>query len=299
MRRTLANVTRRPLYTRPGEGVFLCLDIGEYSERFAKFLDESHINADDVVISPLVGFPIPVPKRDPLGNLLRWEGVNPAMLWHPLFWLPKSVISKIVILSPAGEERVESADEFAMRVAAQCLYAGLFDVESGNWVDVLDLYGLDVNDPAVQERLTAWTAGGEDAELSAIDLTDLFTDAKADIHSENVSATLAGVPFFVRAQWALTADQAIRSVHDAREEGATGELALDYAQMFASCTYVGLAGGELIGDTTTRDQVQQIFEELHGDYPDAEAALDRLLEIATVVQREHRPALDVLFDQAE
>ena len=90
------------------------------SEDAAEFAQSTGLDISDVVVSSLVGFPLPL-VYDEEGNEVdrrqRWAGVHPKLLWHPFFWLPDEVAYPVV-LTYGDEDNVfiEDIDGWAFRV---------------------------------------------------------------------------------------------------------------------------------------------------------------------------------------
>jgi hypothetical protein len=207
----LSQPRRRTFLTEPGLPLLLPSDAAGLTRTFHEFLTLSRLSADDVVITPLVTIPVPQLSRSagPRG----WpEDINPAVMWHPLFWLPE----RVALRYRYDDNSIETDQEWAVRVALETSVSLLFNPEDGTWFDPLHAAGLDIDDPAVQDRITAWLAGQEDPELDAIDLTDILEQQDDPHWAQTASVEL--LPTLVPASWALLADDLAQQA---------GELAIE------------------------------------------------------------------------
>src|SRR5699024_3908352 len=125
-----------------------------------------------IITSPAVAFPLP---RYLDGAPLRGaDGVRPDALRYPFMWLPEPLRERLDVDTGGETTTVESDDAWALRIAIEMWGSGLYDIDTGGWLDVLALYDLDADDPATQDRIRAWWAGDDDADLDAIDLSGVF-----------------------------------------------------------------------------------------------------------------------------
>lgn len=185
-----------------------------FFERERWFQEVTGLSSERIVSSPLCAVPLPVARRDDLGLLERWPAaMNPELLWLPLFWLPEMVLTRYLIENPeTGEERIETDDEWALRVASELGAAGLYDPETGAWLDVLSAYGIDIEAPDTVLRLGAWLEGEADPVLDSIDLSPLFnmTDEVGnpiDLHYEALQFAVDATPLATTAQLASFAER--------------------------------------------------------------------------------------------
>ncbi|GAA3599243.1 hypothetical protein GCM10022198_24420 [Klugiella xanthotipulae] len=102
-----------------------------------------------------------------------------------------------------AEPLVESDEDWAIRVTLCLQASGLYDSETGGWVDVLAREGLNIEDPVIQQRVKAWTDSAVDHTLDAIDFTIDFPGDGED-GSPFISLTLDVSPIFAPVQWTLT-----------------------------------------------------------------------------------------------
>lgn len=166
----------RPFLTNPGESLLLARNAVDFVHRVSEFVTATGIDQADVISDPIVALPIPVYRTDFTGR--RWPGMSPRMMWHPLMWLPDELASRFPIKVEApdgsGVDTLEPDDIYAVRVAIELGLSGLYDADSGMWLDVLSLVGLDITSEADQARVAAWMQGAADATLDSIDLRGYF-----------------------------------------------------------------------------------------------------------------------------
>src|SRR5690625_1489199 len=161
------------------------------------------LEGERTITSPAVSFPLP---RYLDGAPLRGApGVRPEALRYPFMWLPEPLRERLEVDTGDGVTTIESDDAWALRIAFEMWGSGLYDIDTGGWLDVLALYDLDADDPATQERIRSWWAGGPDEDLDAIDLTGVFVpEAEEDSDWASIAA-LALVESFDKASMALSA----------------------------------------------------------------------------------------------
>ncbi len=158
--------------------------------------------------STLVGVPVPVyPASLPTGHR-RWAGLNPAMMWHPLMWLPERQAGRLTINEQIGSAPprsfVEDGELWAVRVCLELTEAGLYDPDTGAWLDVLGLHGLDIGDPDVVARVDSWLSGSPDVILDAVDLSEHFACTDPDW---SVAMAMTLVPELREQSRAIVADE--------------------------------------------------------------------------------------------
>lgn len=161
-------VQYRQLILDRGDELLLNDDVVEAGLRVHALAEATGIPADEFVFCPLVATPVPIYRRGQ-----RFSTAKPEALWHPLLWLPESVGLRLRLRQPDGSAVVENDTQWLTRVALELQHSGLYSTEHG-WVDILSLYGLDVNDPVDIARVEYWLNGGEDTTLDSIDLARSF-----------------------------------------------------------------------------------------------------------------------------
>lgn len=260
--------TFRSFLGDPGEPLLAPLTPQECAVRLAVFCASTGIDPNEVVYSPLCTTPLPLyPPQFPSGRR-RWSGVRPDAMWHPLMWLPTRTAARVRTAVGDAEPALETDEQWASRVAIELTAAGLYNEVEGTWLDVLDLYGLDVEDSQTLVRIGAWLKGEPDPVLDTIDLTSHFGDA--DI-SWSVAAAWDATNQLRPLAWYLHAEELAEDGKDALanhgdltdEELAATVRALSVlaVQSFDTLPPDALDGSRLV------------------DPPPAEATRDHLLEV--------------------
>jgi hypothetical protein len=184
----MVEARRRPTFHTPGEPLQVTASPLEPVERFGWWLDASGMAADDVLVTPIVTTPLPIypagyPEPGAFGGTRRrWSGVRPEFMWHPLMWLPRRVALRYSIADPDNPDlpaellERESDDAWAVRVTMELASAGLYSIETGEWLDVLSGAGLDIDNDADLARVEEWLDGAPDPILDAIDLAPILDD---------------------------------------------------------------------------------------------------------------------------
>lgn len=212
--------TRRPYLLGPGEPLLLLRPdpdtdtepglpaLVKQAERLEQWRNESGMEDADVYSSPLVATPLPIyAGRIPEGSR-RWPGLSPALMWHPLMWLPERLAEPYVLVETSEDgqesERLESPDEWAIRVALELTASGMYDPVTGGWVDVLALYDVDITAPGQIQRIAAWLGGAPDEKLDGIDLEVFLSSQERPDWAVQLTATL--FDDVVASSWAIVAD---------------------------------------------------------------------------------------------
>lgn len=196
--------TRRARYLlQPGESPTLPERTVPQVLRIGMARDMLGLADERIITSPAVSFPLP---RYLDGAPLRGApGVRPDALRYPFMWLPEPLRERLEVDTGDETTTIESDDAWALRIAFEMWGSGLYDIDTGGWLDVLALYDLDADDPATQERIRTWWDGGHDADLDAIDLTGVFAPETAEDSDWASIAALALVESFDKASMALSA----------------------------------------------------------------------------------------------
>lgn len=207
-------VRRHQYLLNPDEGAITSPSIAVLANRTQEFMNDTNIDPQELIVSPVVQVPVP--------TLLVHKGervrphVSPEMMWFPLFWLPEAVgLRRIMPAEGENEERTESDAEWAIRVMTMAGTAGLFDAETGTWLDVLSTVGLDADDDLVAARVTSWMDGEADPDLDRINLTPLFDETDAE---EAANAALENSPNIIAAQYAIGASDLGESITGVLED---------------------------------------------------------------------------------
>lgn len=213
-------LVRRPFLLETGEQLLLSPNVLDSAARFVQFVEQSGLDAGDVVSDPIVAVPLPVYYQ---GG--RFSGVTPDLMWLPLFWLPESIGLRFQVIEDEGQEpRAETDVEWAVRVALELQAANLYSAENG-WVDVLALFGLDIENPVDIARIEAWQRGSADQTLDAIDITAMFAGEQEWAFRE--AADL--LPIAQPAQFALTAASLLNALEE--HPDSLGDIAAIGAEM--------------------------------------------------------------------
>lgn len=127
----------------------------------------SDTGLEQVLVNPYASIAMPVYAE--IAGVRRWAEVDPEMLWHPLFWLPPVLANRLV-----DGEQVETEDEWVLRVLWSLEELGAHNPNTGQWVDVLKAFGIDVETSEGVERVRTWQQGSSDDVLDSVSLTNLF-----------------------------------------------------------------------------------------------------------------------------
>lgn len=198
----------RKYQTEPGELLLLASSPLLTTTRFANFVVDSNLSPSRVTVSRMCPVPIPryvVGAKDDKRQFP--VGTNPSLLWHPLFWLPETLRTRVRYerADSTPDNRmfhVETEDEWVARVALTLSTAGVYDPEQGTWLDMLSVVGLDSEDEMVIDRLQEWLEGAPDEDIDRIDLSE-FVD-------------IPGQPF-----WSL---RSIESIYPVMEDASYATL---------------------------------------------------------------------------
>lgn len=172
-------ITRRSFFTEPGEPLIVSPSPVQAAIRFGTWTDFAGVMPDTALVSPMSSVPLPIYPPNWGPGRKRWEGTRPEAMWHPLMWLPPRLAGRYSMVGSDGEPMVESDDLWAVRIAYELMVSGLYEEESGTWLDVLSTIGLNIDEPGDLARVRAWLDGGEDRDLDRLDLTPLL-DAVAE-----------------------------------------------------------------------------------------------------------------------
>jgi len=213
----MSDIRRRAFILEPGESLLLAQSCLEVALRYGMWERFTQLPAGAIMSNPITATPLVI--YPPQGHPAQvWPQVNPASLWHPLMWLPERLAGRYDILDPQDESQssVEDNDTWAVRVALELSASGMYDAETGTWVDVLALYGLDIDDPATLERLALWQGGRPDPILDSIDVAD-----QIDLEDRHwgLESALVVVDDLRPASWAILADDLLSTINDLADPG--------------------------------------------------------------------------------
>ena len=226
--------------TEPGEPLEVASSTLRSAARYRTWAADTGIGAEWLTPQPLCCVPLPVyPAGWPAGRR-RWPGLRPAMMWHPLLWLPERLATRYTLLDDTGGRSTEPDDVWALRVCLEVQASGLYDADTGSWLDVLSLAGLDGDDPDTATRVAAWLNGRPDPVLDGLDLTE-HVDRPGD-PDWAVFAAIAELPALQVISWAVTALDLLEACEELTETGGdTGRVRR------AAAAIAALAGTNLRG----------------------------------------------------
>lgn len=192
-------VVTREFLMEPGENIFLAANPFIAEDRFEAFCEYTGLDESETIFSLLSAIPMPARAATAPPVMKTSAGFNVEAMWVPMFWLPEASSRP----QPVGETgRMESADEVAARLCLELISSGLYDPETGHFVDVLALHGIDIEDEADRDRAASWLLGAPDEVLDSIDLSAylrLDSDPGWSVReSQNI------YPDLLRSSWAVT-----------------------------------------------------------------------------------------------
>lgn len=298
-------VKRRLFLAEPGEQPILTRDPIEYIERFDRFVEATGIVPERVLSTPLVNVPLPVAMKAQDDTIQRWSGIDPAMMWLPLFWLPPHLALryKYRVIDPetggdSGDFQIESDEVWAMRVMLELTYSGLYSPVDGTWGDVLSFYGLDVENPVDQARVQMWLSGNPDEVLDSIDLTDHILNAEDPEWALVAARHLADTA--VPAQWSLSAggllvaiSQQLAFVGDSDAERrklitVMGNVASNSLRSVPADPETGM---DIV------DVVEAIVSEAQRPAADSSYLMDTFLQVLSDVTEDFNPYVDAMLPE--
>lgn len=215
---------RRLMLTEPGDTLLLSKSSFEALRRFSDWQELTGMAPTDFTSDTLCSVPLPIYTELSPGER-RFSAVTTAAMWHPLFWLPPRVSGEYRLKTgPNGELEPESIALRSVRIALEMTASGLYDPETGTWVDILATVGIDLDNPLDHARVAEWQAGGVDDTLDSIDL-DEFLTVKSNPNWA-IENSLLLLETFTRAQWAILADSLIELIDEAAhpENGSPADL---------------------------------------------------------------------------
>ncbi len=203
------------------------------------------------------------------------------MMWHPLLWLPDRLATRYTLVDDDGVCSTEPNDIWCLRVCLELQASGLYDADTGTWLDVLSLAGLDSHDPDAARRVDRWLTGGIDPALDRLDLAE-HVDRTGD-PDWALHAAIDELPAMRVISWVLTAQDLLDACH-ALTTGRDGDLARirRSATTIAMLAETNLATvpGETGGDDDAGGESvwwQGIRARLHQFTGDADALIDTVI----------------------
>lgn len=156
----------------PGVSLFPASSLSTAMGRANLAGQESGLGQEYWAFSPLLQIPVPVP--DVAGA--RWPGVAPDYLRLPIFWLPKEVAAPVIYHREDGSTFDEPTKAWMLRIGMELTLSGLYDEESGSWLDVLSTFGIDPSEEGFEQRYSSWVAGNPDPQLDAVSLDEYLVE---------------------------------------------------------------------------------------------------------------------------
>ena len=295
----MSTATRRhPFPTNPGEPLLLPRSTVEMAMRQQVWTEATRLDRADQVVTPLVAVPIPLylalggpePAPGEYDRRRAFPQVAAAVLWHPLFWLPPRLAGRYRFATPEGGLFVESDEEWAVRIAIEVSQSGLYDDETGTWLDVMSTVGLDVSDPVDVARIEAWQAGAPDAVLDGIDLS-VYTEIEERHWALETAAQL--VEPLREAAWACCADDLAGLAHETVLRARAGEIDAQ-AVLTAGQQMLDLAGALLSEVPIDGGTLARTWEHQRGELEQLRGA-----DVATILEGPIRRAANLLYDVRE
>ena len=290
-------LSRRAFILDPGESLLLSRSNLETALRFGLWGRFTGLPAEAILSNPVVATPLVAYPEE--GHPARvWPQVNPASLWHPLMWLPARLAGRYQLVGEDGVTVQEDDDTWAVRVCLELSASGMYDVESGTWLDVLARYGLDVDDAATLDRIRLWQSGAADPVLDSVDLSP---DIDIEPRHWAVETAVELMGDLLPATWALLANDMLESIDEIADPDNPSAAADPTAVHQAAATMITLGKTLLSADGIGLHPdfwaEQEIALELTAP-DDYEAVLDGpIAAISTAlyeVRDAHWPHLDAL-----
>ena len=289
-------VRSKAFLLEPGEELLLSSSAITVASRFDEFVTASGLEPDKVLGDPLCATPIPVYEKDERGHIKRFANADPSFMWHPLMWLPanSALRYQMRISEDSQELRLESDHEWAIRIALELRAAGLYNPVTGEWLDILSVHGIDIDNPVDYARVEAWLAGTADEALDAVDLTDVIMPDPDNDWSLLASQELTQV--FVPAQWTLTASSLLDTLN---VQGSALTDADDKKRLNRVVCELAI---EMLGDVpvvdvdtdSTEDQFLDVFDAMEEADHDVAAATAALVTALTSIRDDFAIALETL-----
>lgn len=160
---------RRPFLLLPGEPLLIPHNATNLAVRTTEFTQQTGLEVSDCIMTTAVPLPLPFYRDDYASTPRRIDAMKTSFMWHPLAWLPTDVAGRYTMTDDEGNSIMEPDDVWQVRIALIMNEAGLYDVETGTWFDILSAFGIDIDDPDDYARVDAWRNGEPDTELDAIE----------------------------------------------------------------------------------------------------------------------------------
>ncbi|XKH58649.1 hypothetical protein LG293_16490 (plasmid) [Citricoccus nitrophenolicus] len=291
-------VVRRHLGTTEGTPLLMGEDAMGMLAAHEQWTRYTGLPGDMVIIGTLCSSPIPF-YREAQPGPRQFSEVNPAALWHPLFWLPNRLATPytLSITDPeTGEHPVEPIEAWSIRVALEMSVSGLYDPTEG-WADILAMGGIDVTTQEGVGRVAAWQAGQPDELLDNIDLDRYLSQIDDPQWADGAVETL--LPLLAEAHWALMAESILALLNDAL---ANPDFALARGSVALACNVAAATLPQAPTLTLAVDAppMEELFDKVRsaaqswtGDRASFEAGPVRMaINWLTLLRDEHQHAVD-------
>lgn len=294
-----------PFLTDPEDTLLTAPSVRVFLERCDKMQQLTGLPLEDFVASMMCSIPLPrYTRRD--SDELRFVGLDVEALRCPIFWLPDEVGLRQYVTDDGKERRVESDDEWALRVAVHLVTCGLYDPEKGLWVDLPEALGHDLDDQQVKARFSAWIGGRPDGELDELDASPLFAMPTVDGDPVEYSYLVAQGSFDQMQSMMLDShyQEVLSYIASAGAEWQAGDyedekelredllLAVKFGQMVTRC----------LGDSDVRDVLQEAEDNLKVSESGEEMfgfALSEAVEVLAELKKANQAKADAAFAQTD
>ena len=220
---TVTGIRRRSYMTEPGEPLEVASSVLRSAVRYRVFATDTGIDPAWIRPNPLCCVPLPTyPDAWPAGRR-RWPRLRPSMLWHPLLWMPDRLATRYTLVDESDICSTEPDDIWCLRVCLELQAAGIYDPDTGTWLDVLSLAGLNSDNPGTERRLDRWLTGGADPILDRLDLAE-HVDRPDDLDWA-LHAAIDELPALQVISWVLTAQDLLDACTALDAGGGDGALA--------------------------------------------------------------------------
>ena len=238
----MSDTPRRAGALAPGTPLLLDEEVLGSVPRAREFSEFSGIALRDLLVTPVVSHALPLYNFAADGRR-RWEGVKPEAMWHPLLWLPSRLAGRYSYADASGQKVAESDEIWAIRVAVELQTSGIYDVETGTWVDVLALIGLDADDEMDMLRVQDWLDGAPDADLDAFSFAEYLT---IQPQTWALESAIVLEPMFREASYALTANELIALLDYVSGSFSDGDSSVE--DILRACRIAASTGLSLLGN---------------------------------------------------
>lgn len=267
--------TRRASLTEPGRSLLLCHDPFLGVVNFRLFSEMTGIEPDGLMASRMCSLPLPLNGAKPsvvevaghpTDPRRRVSGVRADAMWHPLLWLPPRLANRqsyqitdagtVVRITRRSSNvdpnlaiLVESDDIWVIRVVLEISASGLYDMETGTWLDVLSMLDIDTRTDDGADRVQRWLDGAEDPDLDLLD-TGLELEHHVTNDADPNWALRSAIGLFPELRscvWATGADSLLHMLDGLTDDIESGSLVAVEDAKFVAKT-VALLGGTWMAD---------------------------------------------------